>query len=485
MLANLSECKIPIRDILEIFESFGQKIALSDGVDKLTYKQFVEKLRERIKHYDTYPLGENENFLLITNQSIYGVVEILATVFSSKVPFIADPTWDDQTIASILSTYNIKTVISVEKNGKLKVNNNHIKKFSCSKNSSSKSILSPRSKTAFIRFSSGSTGKPKALEFSLHTMIKAAQNWMKAAQYTANDRIMCLATLNNGLAFNTSLLSCFLCGCSLHLHSGILNPSSILRNMDLVKPSVLIGFPLMWQLLLKRPKRLINSLSECRNVISSAAPLSHNLAKNWLTVTKKPIGHYYGIAETGPVTFSDGKNTGSSGQLIPGVSILLTGNKSSNDYQHLLVSTGTHASGYLSLENNKIPENEDGYYKTGDMARLDDNGYLFIGGRADRIVNYHGKKFSLNDIEETIKALNGVHHVYVFLESIPEFELTAIVESQSLEALQISRHCIKLLPTWQVPANIKVIPSFPLSATGKVMTAQFHNKRVIQIGENL
>ncbi len=171
---------------------------------------------------------------------------------------------------------------------------------------------------AFIRFSSGSTGLPRAIEFSAAGALAIADAWSAAAALQASDRILCYATLNNGLAFNTTLLPGLLAGACLRFEPKFLTARSVLAAARAFQPSVFVAFPLVYEFLARLPAdELRAGFGGTRLRLSSAAALGTAVKAAWCDTHGLPIGNYYGIAEVGPVSFNDGSDQAGMGPVLP------------------------------------------------------------------------------------------------------------------------------------------------------------------------
>jgi acyl-coenzyme A synthetase/AMP-(fatty) acid ligase len=404
------------------------------------------------------------------------VAILFALMRAGKVPFVADPTWDVPVLLHICETFGCRTVVTGPDHPLSAISSSDRQPVRDHRRTPPFAWTLPwvadtgalRPGTAFVRFSSGSTGTPRALEFSASTALAAAQTWQSAAAISEQDRILCLATLNNGLAFNTSLLSAFLAGATLHLHAGLPTPGAIVKNALQVRPTILVGFPFILELLLGQGERLRRSLHDTRLVVSSAAPLSAEVAARWREVTGIPIGHYYGIAETGPVTFNDGRTPGSSGTPLPGADIRTPGREDAPG--PIAVRTRYQATAYVDDGGPPLSDSTDaeGYFLTSDLGHIGADGGLRIVGRAGRVANLAGNKFSLDALEAAIASLPGVEGAHVHIR---DGVMTAYVHGPGLPVEAIRAHCLRVLPALQVPHRILPVPHLPRSATGKISIA--------------
>ena len=120
----------------------------------------------------------------------------------------------------------------------------------------------------------------------------------------------------------------------------------------------------------------------------------------------------------------------------------------------------------------------DGYFKTGDLGRLDSDGFLFITGRKKDLIIVAGEKVSPREIEEMLMTHPAVAEAAVIGitdpsrgEAVAAFIITK--EGQALNADDLREHCRRMgLAKWKVPKEIRFLPDFPRSPTGKVLKRQ-------------
>jgi long-chain acyl-CoA synthetase len=325
----------------------------------------------------------------------------------------------------------------------------------------------------FGRFSSGSTGGSRCLGFSEQAAVHAATAWRQASGLTSSDTVLCLATLNNGLAFNTCLLSVFGAGARLVLHGGRPIPSSIARAMRAVRPSVLVAFPFAFDALTENGWL---ERGQLRLAVSSAAPLAPATARRWQEQTGLGVCNYYGLVETGPVTFNDGTVQGSVGTALPGAEIAIEPvSGAPAGVGRVLVRTRSMATRYLD---GRLPDlasslTTDGFYRTSDLGVLDSAGHLRLTGRVGAVVNVAGRKIDPNEVSAVIRSIPGISDVLVRGEPAAGGELlVAYIESSTVARQVVVDHCRDLLADYKLPGRIVISAKLPRSSAGKVAAAQ-------------
>lgn len=319
--------------------------------------------------------------------------------------------------------------------------------------------------TEVCRFTSGSTGKPNCIEFSGRAVYKAAANWAAGTGLGPDDRIACFAALSNGLAFNTSLLSAILAGASLHLSAGLPTAGHVERVLRRCAGTRLVAFPALYQSVLRRgldPE----VAAGVRIAISSGAPLHPDTRAAFQDLVGIPICNYYGVAETGPLTFTTAPDATSLGAPLPEVS-LRAGDAAP---AQIRVVSASMASRYLNapgvFEDRRDP---DGYVRTGDEGYLRD-GELVLTGRTGRYINVGGRKVDPIEVAEVLRRATGVRDAVAFAATNRHGETVvaaAVAADPTLTATTLRRHCLAGLAEYKVPTQIHVLAEIPANSIGK------------------
>lgn len=400
-----------------------------------------------------------------------GVATILAAVAARVVPILPDPTWTEHELRDVVRRCGVRAVIGEKpRNVDWLGQPQHMDGLHLQQVSLNQEDVSPRRTTAFCRFTSGTTGTSRCLEFSESAAMAAALSWQRAAGYGQQDVVCCLATLNNGLAFNTSLLAVLLTGGHLVFHPGPLLPGALAKTFERFEPTVLVAFPFVYDALAKRKTAL--PAPRLRLALSSAAPLARDSAEAFRSRYGMGICNYYGLVEAGPCTFNDASTDGCLGVPLEGVELRIQDGENAG---RLLVRSASMASGYLDRAGPAFDSNldDDGYYVTSDLAELDEAGRLYLRGRLGRLINIEGRKVDPLELENLIRNVEGVTDALVREESANGRRLiAAYVEGAGLEQHRLLEAFCQRLAPYKRPQRVHVLPTFPRSAAGKILMNQ-------------
>lgn len=422
-----------------------------DGDTELSIEEFIE----RASSYGM--LFSTEDRVLVTCASpLEALLYFFGACMKGAIPFLGDPTWSAADSAQIAKRYGIDVMVGA-----------NIERLNAD---TPKPPIADA--TAFVRFTSGSTGYPRALMYSATAAHNAATNFARAAKYDASTKIVCFSHPCNGLAFNTSVLSSVLSGASTHFFGGQLLPSSIATAIQQSSANVMIGFPLVYQLALSRTDRLASTCGALRLCISSAARLAPSLHQSWLSATGVPIGDYYGLAETGPVTFNPGSYAG-QGVAMDNCSVRAE-HSFTDEPSRISVKTNSMAIGFIPDGGPTLSKDiADGWFTTKDRGTVIDNSLLMLSGRMDRIVSISGLKVDLDSLEAKSKSIIGISDAYATTEDADGRTLIALhLESAQTDRQFVRSELSKTLLPHEYPEKIFVSKKLSRSISGKIRKQQ-------------
>jgi long-chain acyl-CoA synthetase len=349
-----------------------------------------------------------------------------------------------------------------------------------------RSDLSPRSyepDSAFITWTSGTTGQPKPI-LQTHT-----------GYLEILDRV--LGPLRGRPADPSRPPSPNLVPVSLALNAGIYNVLFGLRAgasvvlMDRFSTSEFAALvqrfsirstvlpPAGMVMLADDPD--VSDLTPLRYVRSITAPLSPLAARRFSAKFDVTVLNGYGQAEIGEVvgwTAADARDhpekIGAVGRPHPGVAIKVVAEDGSgtpaDTVGELLVKPPRMASGYAGGDGLGDRLDEEGYVRTGDLARIDDDGFVWIEGRVGDVINRGGNKVFPGQVEEVLLLSPGVEEVVVV--GLPDERLgevpIAFIVGDAPDA-ELDRLCREHLVAYKIPVGYRRVEALPKSEVGKVL----------------
>jgi long-chain acyl-CoA synthetase len=225
----------------------------------------------------------------------------------------------------------------------------------------------------------------------------------------------------------------------------------------------------------------VTSLSPLKYVRSITAPLSPLSAQRFSDRFGCFVLNSYGQAEMGEVigwTAADAREhpekIGAAGRPLPGVRIRI------DDEGHLLVCPPNAA---LGIDDRR---DESGFIDTGDIARIDDDGFVWIDGRVSDLIIRGGNKVFPDSVEEVLRLHPAVRDVSVV--GVPDDRLgevpVAFVVGSEIADEELESHCREFLVAYKIPVAFRHVNELPRSEVGKVLRRELINQWISESAES-
>ncbi|MCP4632509.1 MAG: AMP-binding protein, partial [candidate division Zixibacteria bacterium] len=335
---------------------------------------------------------------------------------------------------------------------------------------------------AQIIYTSGTTGNPKGVMLSHKNLCANTNSIIRYLGLSAFDRVMSVLPFYYSYG-NSLLLTHIACSGSIVIDNRFAYPQKVLERMVEKKVTGFSGVPSTFAILAHKAGLKNFNLSSLRYITQAGGPMSPALAnelKGALPDVK--IFIMYGQTEASarlsylePELITE--KSGSIGKAIPGVTLTVKNNKGEEvkpgETGEIIASGDNIMMGYWNnkADTNKVLK-DDGLH-TGDLATVDEDGFMFIVSRKSDMIKSGAHRISPKEIEEIIMEDNRVHEVAVIGEPdeiMGELLLALIVprSEEEISSNDIIRHCKKHLPLYKVPKRVEFRKSLPKTASGKI-----------------
>lgn len=337
---------------------------------------------------------------------------------------------------------------------------------------------------AVILFTSGSTAKPKGVMLTHHNLYYNTNSIIEYFKLNSKDRIE--VVLPFYYCFGTSLLHTHLrVGGSLVINNRFMFPESVLDDIEKYQCTGFAGVPSNYQILLRKSSIKNRNFPSLRYVAQAGGKLTDNFIKELKqTLNGTEIFIMYGQTEATarlsylPPNMLEEK-LGSIGKGIPGT-ILKVIDKEGKDIKTgeigEVVALGENImKGYFNDEEETDKVIRNGHLYTGDLATVDDDGYIYIVAREKQIIKSGGNRISPKEIENIIIQIPGVIETAVIGveddilgEAIKAF---VVLNDEAFEVNEkyIIEHCKEKLASYKVPKYAVFLERLPKNSSGKVM----------------
>ena len=341
------------------------------------------------------------------------------------------------------------------------------------------------SEVAAVIYTTGTTSRPKGVMLTHRNLLYVARATADARRLSARDRVYATLPISHTLGLTGVLLGSMLSGAQVHIFSRF-DPAKLLDALETENISVLIGTPSMYALLIeqaRRKGRIPFAAPALRLISSAGAPLDEATKADVEAAFGQALHNGYGISECGPslsLTSLDCPRMDCSvGRLLPGVEakLLKDGEECAlGEVGELWVrSPGVMKGYYKGLEETRQVIEDEGWFRTGDLARLEDD-HLFIVGRAKEMI----VRFGFNVYPAEIEAvLNG--HPHVFCSAVvgqargDTEEIIAFVQPAPgvhIRAPELDDYAAVQLTSYKRPTEIVVVSEMPMAPNGKILKAE-------------
>lgn len=323
---------------------------------------------------------------------------------------------------------------------------------------------------ALILSTSGSTSKPKAVPLTLKHLVTNATYILEHYQIRPKEISLCVLPLHHIHGFMLHFLVPLLGGGTLIIPE----KSEALGIWDLVAKFAvnwLSAVPPIISVLLRSRKVAAESLASLRFVRVGSGPISAQDFSAFEERFHVPLLPGFGITEgscvvTGNPPPPKARKPGSSGIPI-------------GDYQIKIVNDEIHIkgacvfAGYLNDPAATQESVKDGWFSTGDLGYLDNEGFLFVTGRKKEIINVGGEKMLPAELELVLRKMPEIREAVVAGASHPIFgeypmAFVQLKQPMSVTEAQIRDFCSRHIASFKMPKVICFVEEFPRTATGKI-----------------
>ncbi len=255
--------------------------------------------------------------------------------------------------------------------------------------------------------------------------------------------------------------------------------AAVIRQLP--RSTVFMGVPTYYVRLLNDRAFGKQACATLRLFVSGSAPLLTETFEEFAKLTGHTILERYGMSETAMLTsnpYEGQRKAGTVGPALPGVSVRIVNNEGHlcavDEIGDIQVRGANVFSGYWQMPEKTAEEfTADGYFKTGDVGRLDSDGYISIVGRSKDLIISGGYNVYPKEIESVIDEMPGVLESAVIGIAHPDFgeAVTAVVVPRAGAALSeaaIIESLKQKIANFKVPKRVHVVDELPRNTMGKV-----------------
>ncbi|HYH00989.1 MAG TPA: class I adenylate-forming enzyme family protein [Terriglobales bacterium] len=348
---------------------------------------------------------------------------------------------------------------------------------------------------ALIIYTSGSTGRPKGVMLSHDNLISNITAGSEAIGLSSDDSILLVVPLHF-IHGRMQLLTHALVGGTMFFSTGFQFPQRVVDDLARYRVTGFSGVPYHYSLLLKYSHLVSTRLPRLRYVLVTGGAMSaHGLQALRAALPKVSIHIAYGQTEASPrITHLPPSEIesrpNSCGMPLPCVRLeILDGSGvplPPGEIGEVVVSGPGVMCGYLSgdeITTGRIDRL--GRLHTGDLGRLDSEGYLYLVGRSSDLIKVAGERVFPREIESVLETHPAISEAAVF--GLPDDHLgerivacAVLHPGRTVDVVGLRQHCLRSLPLVRVPREVVLTEALPKTSSGKIdrskLAAHYHDR---------
>jgi long-chain acyl-CoA synthetase len=345
---------------------------------------------------------------------------------------------------------------------------------------------------AFLQYTGGTTGVAKGAMLTHGNLIAnvlQAYSWIAPLGLSEQDIIVTALPLYHIFSLTANCLTFIKVGAKNIL---ITNPRDVGHFIDEIKNSgftAFTGVNTLYNSLLNHPKFKEIDFSKLKLALSGGMALQKSVSLRWSEMTKTRVLEAYGLTETSPAAtinpmYLEGYN-GSIGLPLPSTDVSIKDNDGNEvpigSSGELCIKGPQVMAGYWKRpDETALVFTQDGFLRTGDVARMDEEGYIYLVDRKKDMIVVSGFNVYPNEVEQVIGMHPGVLEVGVVgildSESGERVKACIVKKDPSLTAEQIIAHCREHLTAYKVPKIVEFFEELPKTNVGKILRRSLKEK---------
>ncbi len=471
-----------------------EKLFLLGPRETISFKDLYDRCI-KLANYFTEKVGQNQNILLLAPNSLFFITAYLGILKSGNVAVPLNPEIEQSnldfirekcqstlviTTMQLASKYNFNRASLIDEKALPEIISKEIISTDLTQETSPEQL-------AEIIFTSGSTGEPKGVMISHKNLIANTSSIVEYLQLTEAD--IMLVVLPFYYCYGLSLLHTHLrVGGGIVLNNMFIMLGGIINDLNRYSCTGFAGVPTHFQVLLRKSDSFkTTSFPSLRYVTQAGGELHDAFITEFIkTFPNIKFNVMYGQTEATarlswlpPEKLSE--KLGSCGKAIPGVILKIIDDQGNpvkpGEIGEIMACGDNIMQGYYrdSESTNEMLIN--GWLHTGDLATLDDEGYIYLKARKKEIIKVGGRRVSPKEIEEVIVSMAEV--IDCSIEGIQDdilgetMKATVVIkEGSALSIDSVKNWCASRLSSYKIPQLIEIKDKMSISSTGKKIKNQ-------------
>lgn len=352
--------------------------------------------------------------------------------------------------------------------------------------------IDPDNDIAALLFTGGTTGLPKGVMLT-HTNLVAdtlctiynSDEPLEELEAVAGTSVM-LSILPLCHTFGFTVVIIAMRAAMMLVMFASFDPAEVLEAIEYYKVSMFIGVPVMYQMLINSPDFTERNLTSLESAGCGSAALAPELNRKWEKITKFKVGQGFGLTESSPITHTAASwlpeiRPASIGAPITDTDAIIVNPETleelpPNEVGELLIHGPQIMKGYWKHPEITEKTIVNGWLRTGDLARMDEDGYFYIEGRTKDMVKYKGYKVMPREVEDKLMEHPAILEAGV--AGIPDPNIGETIKAwvvlksdyrdKGITEREIIEWSKEKLAGYKYPRHVEIIRSLPRTAVGKI-----------------
>jgi len=332
---------------------------------------------------------------------------------------------------------------------------------------------------ASLLYSSGTTGFPKGVTLTQSNISSNVATAARYSGYRPDDRLAVFLPLFHVYGQNYIMNAAVQAGATIVLFRRFV-PDPVLEAIARERVTLFFGVPTIFIGLLSMDLSKYD-LSSIRYEMSAAATMPEEISRRWTERFGRRVYEGYGLTECSPFAcYNDliEHRFGSVGRAVEGFELAIFDEADRElprgEWGEIVIRGPGVMKGYWNRPEDTAQALRGGWLHSGDIGRMDDDGYVFIVDRVKDMINLSGFKVWPAKVEQYLYKLPQVQEVAVYGLPHPdkgEQVVAAVVPKpgQRLTADEVIAYCRANIAAYKVPARVDIVSELPKSATGKIL----------------
>ena len=345
---------------------------------------------------------------------------------------------------------------------------------------------------AFLQYTGGTTGVPKGAMLTHGNIIANLQQmhgWLAPSLGSGGEVFVTALPLYHVFAL---LANCFVPAMIGAANLLIPNPRDIeafVKAMRGTRFTAITGVNTLFNALLNDADFSRLDFSSLHLAIGGGMAVQRAVAERWKSLTGKPLIEAYGLTETSPAAIANpltiDEFTGAIGLPLPSTDIAIRDadgrDLTVGEIGELCIKGPQVMAGYWNMPGETAEVmTADGFLRTGDIARVDDRGYVFIVDRKKDMINVSGFNVYPNEIEDVMMTHPGVREVGAV--GVPDertgeaVKIVVVLKDESVTAADLIAHSRQYLTGYKTPRHVEFRTTLPRTPIGKILRRELRSE---------